>query len=720
MRYADAALISLNVSNAVNSELVVTDAQFQRNFFNVAGTLTSDVTIVIPSAPRKEIWIQNSTNGQFNLKVKTDTQSTSAATLPRGGVIVRSYGSGAYVAYGGKANLESPTFTGSPQAPTPNRDERGQAIATTLFVGRIAQGVIVENITDDSTEVSSTSGHTICLMGTLTKDVTLTIKGANINDNIGVNIVNMTDGGKTVFIRGFGQNANYIELSNGEGKSVYTRATVAYSLNSQSSSLPVEPASKTALGVVKIGSGIDVDSSGTISVADSGGGSGTNLSYSGKFQVGSAYNVGDVVEHGSGIYQVVSNVTNAQKPYDDVSFQKIGHNYQAGEKGSVTVLSNDYEVIGSSASRVFCMTKDGLLVINTGTQTLRVSRDYGKNWESQAVLTLPSGSWTRWVRETSDGELLVGASELDGENPHKFKIYKSTGWDSVTALAPQWDVVFEIQRAGALVVDWGISIHNNYIVMAEYGSQKGSVSEDPEDYAKYAYLSKDHGKTWETIFNLDDHVTTLAVHMHGACFDPYWNRIWVSHGDGAYSATLGLGTNGLYYSDDLGKTWHSALQTSGAGNNFPQSVGIVALPTCILFSSDSSPNGVQRIDRAQGRIPHKGYYEVESAYYIPEQEEGRLTNILSTGKKAEWLPSAPYVWSFAAESTSGKTGCIASWDGWEFHELWISEGDYSRSTGAKYVVGVTPENTIIITGDGEGVGGNDSVLWRRTIKVSLD
>lgn len=55
-------------------------------------------------------------------------------------------------------------------------------------------------------------------------------------------------------------------------------------------------------------------------------------------------------------------------------------------------------------------------------------------------------------------------------------------------------------------------------------------------------------------FDLGSVTNGVGVHLHGVAFDKYWNRIWLSHGDGAF------GRNGLFYSDDFGKTWTSGFR----------------------------------------------------------------------------------------------------------------------------------------------------------------
>lgn len=700
---------NVSIGSAVG-DVVLSNAQLNSGILNIYGNPTEPVNLVFPDDTNKTYLVRMSVSPSTVVNVKFSTR-TSVKRIVSGTYHLTVNSLGFVFPYDKKADIDSPALLGAPTAPTPSNSSRDTSIATTAFVGRVAQAVIVENITDDSTEITRTWGHTIYLTGSLTKDVVLTIKASNISDNIGINIVNMTDGGKTVSIKGLGQSYNFIKLNNGEGRSIYTLATVAYSLNNQSSSLPVEPASKTSLGVVKIGSGINVDNSGTISVAGSGG-SGTNLSYSGKFKVGGDYQAGDVVEHGSGIYQVVSSVTNAQKPYDDVNFQKIAHNYQAGDNKNVTVISNTREIIDTEFKKPSYLSRSGLVCFNNGTANLKISRDWGVTWSGLPVFSPPSNSWLRWTRELENGELMICVSQTDADNPTKTKIYKSRDWDEVAGTATSWDVVHEFQRKDVFIAGWGFSQYGNIILLAEYGGKNYVASGGvQDDYPRYCYLSKDSGETWSTIFDLADYTDGVGVHLHGVCFDEYWNRIWISHGDGS------TGKNGLYYSDDLGKTWVSALQTQNQGVNFPQSVGIVALPTCILFSSDSYPNGVQRIDRAQGRIPHKGYYEVESAYMIEPQQE-LLNHILSTPYKAHWLPNTPYIWTWAAESRAGNTGCVLSWNGWDFHTVWKSDTDFDASRGAKTVIGITPENSLIVVGD-ETVDAT-KVNWKRTIKVSFD
>lgn len=702
---------SVSIASAVG-DVILNDYQLRSGILNIFGNPLEAVTLVFPDNTNKTYFISVSVLPATTVKAKL--VSGSAVTLPRGNSYLVINSIGLTIAYAHKADTDSPTFTGTPKSiTTPIPSSADQTVANTLFVKRAIHNVTTVIISDATIQLTGLDSNTIVVEGTLTQNRELVISEALFS----CTIINKTAGGKDIILKGAGQNdpSSYVAIRPNQGKKVYTKGTVVYAALGGDASGQLPVATGSVLGGIKVGSGLSITPSGTLSATGSSSTVATPLKFAGNFLNGSSYSIGDVVRHGSGVYQVIDNVTQAESPQNDARFTKIGHNEAAGELGKVDVLSNTLEYITYSSEVPYLLSKGGNLVFSRGTNKLGVSKDYGKTWVATGVLSLPSGYWVKWIDETDDGELLCGVGQLDAPNPDKALLYKSKGWNEVSNLTPEWEVVHTIQRSGAIVVDWGISHHNNIVLMAEYGLQKGRDGASDEEYAKYAYLSKDYGKTWKTIFNLDDFVTTKGVHLHGICFDKYWNRIWISHGDGASG-----GTNGLYYSDDLGVTWVSALATSGAGINFTQSVGITALPTCILFASDSAPNGVQRIDRAQGRKPVKGYYTVEAAYTVPDSNPTGLSQILTTGYKAHWLPNAPYIWVYAAETTTGKIGCVLSWDGWIFHEIWVSDNKYNPSTGAKSVIGITPENTIIVSGIGDGVDGDNSKKWKRTIKVSLD
>ena len=705
--YGDAAYTNVNLASYDEDTYVLSESQFSRNYINIYGTPKREVTIIAPSDPKKQLWIGNRIGGNYNLLLKTDTQTAAAKVLPKGLFHVISTGSNITITMDNKADVVSPELLGNPTAPTPSPTSYDKSIATTIFVRRMAQGVADFAVTNSSTEINELKAGVIALTGTLTKDIVLTLP---VSESSFV-FINQTVGGYSVTLKGSQQNspATYVDITNGTAVNVFNTNGVVRPIPFTNSGGLSSPATSSSLGVVKIGAGINVTSDGTISASAQAPAS---FSYAGKFKEGANYEVGDIVEHGSGIYRVESAVTNVKTPLDNPVFNKIQHNYQAGDNKSVTVISNTREIIDTEFKKPYSMSRSGLVCFNNGTSNLKISRDWGVTWSGLPVFSPPAGSWLRWTRELENGELMICVSQTDASNPIKTQIYKSRDWDELAGTATSWDIVHEFQRNDVYIAGWGFSQYGNIILLAEYGGKNYVASGGAQDaYPRYCYLSKDNGETWSTVFDLADYTDGVGVHLHGVCFDEYWNRIWISHGDGS------TGKNGLYYSDDLGKTWVSALQTQNQGPNFSQSVGIVALPTCILFSSDSYPNGVQRIDRAQGRIPYKGYYEVESAYRIEPQQEV-LNHILSTPQKAHWLPNAPYIWTWAAESRAGNSGCVLTWDGWNFHTVWKSDTDFDPSRGAKAVIGITPENTLIVVGD-ETVDAT-KVDWKRTIKVSFD
>lgn len=704
IQFPDGALVILDTSAAVDGVLTVTAEQFRRSTFLVTGAMPQDITIVVPSTPRKEFWVHNNTVvGNYNLKIKTDTQTAAATNLPIDGIKVRSIGTSVLVGGTGKASINSPTFIGIPKATTPSSTSNDNSLATTSFVRNSSRGIVDVPLTDSSTTIPDLAGAILRLTGVLSNPIELNF---DLLSGQGQWIV-LNSTNVEVSLKGIGQTSDIVRIAPGGAVDVYVRATVVRRIPFSSTNLPA--ASPNILGGIKVGAGLSITPDGVLNA--SSGQSGISLRHAGKFKQGGNYIAGQLVEHGSGMYEVTANANNVSSPLNHGSFNKIMPNLYAGHDENLEVLSNQYEVVSAVSTMPTYMSKDGMICFNNSTNNLRISYDYGRTWDPTPIFSPETGSWMRWTKELDDGELLVCVSQVDADRPHKTHLYKSTGWKGNTTQLPTWQKVMTYQKQNNFLAEWGFSNYGKFVTVAEYGGHNRSGNPFSEDYPRYVYFSKDSGRTWEIIFDLGDFTDGIGVHLHGAAFDPYWNRIWVSHGDGVG------GTNGLYYSDDLGKTWTSGTQFNNPGPNFPQSVGIIPMPTCILFASDSYPNGMQRIDRAQGRIPHKGYYNIEIGYAIPEQQE-QLNHIIKGIYKAKWLPNAPLIFTWAAESIAGKTGCALTWDGWNFHEVWLSDHISDAGRGPEYVIGPTAENTIIISGNENENGG--IINYKRTLAISID
>ena len=684
--------------------LNIPTTEMDRAIISLSGTL-SDVSTVILGSSAKFHLVVNNTNKVLNIK---GPQQPTAFEL-RVGTRTFVMCSGGYVHQTSSKVLPNEHLI-VPTTDSPPTVDNSTRLATTAHVkawNNYLDSIRTVTLTAEKTDLtpSELDRENIVFNGDLPEAKVLKLTGKRYirnSTNVKINVL------------GSNQNGTGLELPVGAVAYVLFNGTyisiISNSANTGSSGglTSIPQASSTVLGGVKVGSGLTINPNGVLSATPQ---SAISLMHVGKFKEGSNYLAGQLVEHGSGLYEVKANVNGAITPYNNPNFNKISHNNYAGPDRTLTTLSHTQTNEISASNLPYMMTKDGLVCLNKETRYLKVSLDYGLTWEAGSIFDAGASSGIRWIKQTEDNELLVCTYTVVTDQATITRVWKSTGWTGSSTAPTSWTKVFEFQKKGINLSDWGFSQHGKFVIMTEYGYKNGvDAVQDAETYARYCYLSKDYGKTWTTIFDLGSVTDGIGVHMHGACFDPYWNRIWVSHGDGFY------GSNGLLYSDDLGKTWTSATQYHNQGANFSQSVHIIALPTCILLASDSHPNGIQRIDRAQGKVPYKGYYTVESAYMIPDQLE-RLNHLFHHTAKAQWLPDSPYMFVWGCETNPGKSGVVATFDGWTFHEVWVSEINNSTGYGGRTVLGVTPENEVII-------GCNDPAIsssWYQVrAKVAID
>ncbi len=159
---------------------------------------------------------------------------------------------------------------------------------------------------------------------------------------------------------------------------------------------------------------------------------------------------------------------------------------------------------------------------------------------------------------------------------------------------------------------WGLSIFENITILAGYdtGGRNACV-----------YFSDDNFDTVKLIFNgaSDDIKVDVPdakrgrwpqtggiipadsfswnetgngnVHVHGVAYDPYYDRIWVTTGDGA---SLKRRVTGVFYSDDIGKTWRF-VNLSGICSirkGITQLLSIIPLKDCVLFTTDGNGDGI--------------------------------------------------------------------------------------------------------------------------------
>ena len=138
-------------------------------------------------------------------------------------------------------------------------------------------------------------------------------------------------------------------------------------------------------------------------------------------------------------------------------------------------------------------------------------------------------------------------------------------------------------KGGYTQTTWGFDKQGQYILMGSY-----LVHKNAENPGREVYLSKDHGLTWELIFDkpIVDMEDASDYHIHDVAFDPYSGAILVVQGD--------MVNNQIYYSYDLGNTWKE-VNPEGTSKVHPTS--ILCFPEGIAFGSDELPEGISWWDR---------------------------------------------------------------------------------------------------------------------------
>ena len=675
---------SSNVITLTDADRTLTASELSKNFITFTGALTVSPTITLTTV-NKMILIRNDSN----LSVKVKGSAGISETLS-----IRQYDSMLVVSNGGliftpAASVRFDEYLrGAPTTTNPLIEDNNTRIATTAHVKSLLQdraSIKVINLTQSTTPlITSDIARDIISFTTALADNPIVI----LPNTACVRFVRNAST-KDVILKG-SDALTTINISPNKLATILISGTAIFKLGEES-----------AIAV---------------------------KSYKGKFKYSNDYFTGDTVEHGSGIYNVISDAADVLTPLNHASFNKIAHNDYAGANRSIAKKSETVTSVSEHLAPRF-ITKNGRVTLNSSDRNVRASYDYGKTWAG-TIIDFGERTATDWVRQTEDGELLVCMYEVrDAPLFNVRKLKKSVGWKGDHNPPTSWiDIALPYYVGGTRYTStesrfyginyhqWGFSEHANILIVTEYGIKTGVAYGDkptgaaPNEYARFSYISKDYGKTWDILFDLNNFTDGVGVHMHGAVYDPYWNRIWVSHGDGSF------GSNGLFYSDDLGKTWKSATEFHNQGVNFAQTVHIVPMPTCVLFGSDTYPNGIHRLDRAQGKSPAKGWYDIETAYLIPEQQT-RLNHLCQSVAKTQWLPNSPVIFGFSSETVSGKDCVVATFDGWSFYPIWISATASTVGKSVRTVTGITYENEVKIICDYTTTIPDWKIV---TVKVDID
>lgn len=242
------------------------------------------------------------------------------------------------------------------------------------------------------------------------------------------------------------------------------------------------------------------------------------------------------------------------------------------------------------------------------------------------------------VRQLGDGELLVAVDNDGAGNPGT--LWKSTNYPTLGA-GCTWTQVLAAQHDGASFNHiWGVFSDGAIVVACEYG---GKV---PPKASTRAYVSQDYGATWAMIYDAGQ---INNLHMHGAAYDRWWDRIWLVQGDSPNQKVM--------YSDD----WRNATPTWTTAYTTKLLLAIMPLENAICFTSDDAPAGIFRLKRTGYRTydPMEVAHQVSAtALHVGMQIFRRGTNY-------------PALFSFKITDGQSDNGVlVASYDGLDFYELW--------------------------------------------------
>lgn len=318
-------------------------------------------------------------------------------------------------------------------------------------------------------------------------------------------------------------------------------------------------------------------------------------------------------------------------------------------------------------------------------QRIGWSDDDGATWVTPNPKPFPGG--IAFMRELDNGELLVftGTRPGDGIGP---QIWRSSGFPANPATAT-FTAVCEHEGAAPAATGFGggpawwpggIDHHGPYVVASEYGAKEGVGQ-----MARYVWFSDDYGQTFRKCFDLAERLYALGLtgtlygaHVHGCCYDPWWDAIWVCTGDGN-------GVSKSFVSFDHGETWIDLKQDQ-------QFTSVYATSDAVVWVTDEgAPNGVYRIPRTSAYRLRSGGDPLWELVYARDWDTG-LSIVGTRPYQARSLPDAPLLLPSGTGVANGQASLMVSYDGGRTIADKVWEGDYpggSVSTSLAQIVGPT-------------------------------
>ena len=308
------------------------------------------------------------------------------------------------------------------------------------------------------------------------------------------------------------------------------------------------------------------------------------------------------------------------------------------------------------------------------------------SWRSNILAwTLDGLTWTTihdfgtriTAVRTVGTELLVALSPMGGIASQIPEIWRSSGYGNGTG-TPTWTKVLDGDGGGYFDYRWGFWVEGSLVFVSVYGNKSASLP------VKRAYVSLDGGLTWRVIFAHPSNDAGQA-HIHSIGYDKYWDRVWVTTGDGGPN-------RGIYYSDDWRNTNPSWCNASTGLANI---CGVFPVEDGIIFGSDDPPNGWSRYDK----VGPKEYSPKPHPRIVRKiNNVNNLTHVVGT--MYQRAADQPIISSAHASVTPSPPGelCATVDGGKRWHRLWVDPlGTTSINGGGLFGAwGPSPVNNLII------------------------
>lgn len=314
---------------------------------------------------------------------------------------------------------------------------------------------------------------------------------------------------------------------------------------------------------------------------------------------------------------------------------------------------------------------------------IEMSTDDGLTWTTLG--TFPRTPEAAYV--VADGELLVAVAHDYPTNSIKASLYRSSGLAAGGAVT--FTKVLEAddyqQSFGFGWQCWG---SGGTYVMSEYDSKAAGA----RSAVQHAWITTDNGATWTVLYN-HGNGSLSSRHIHGAAYDPWRDAIWLTLGDYTGNAT---GDRRIIVSWDRGANWTDVSTEI-------QPTVVRPFPNCVVFGSDSAPNGILRIDN-----PSPTSLVLKMTY--PLGLSSTLTHVAEPASQ-RLGDGYPLLVPFSAAVARKQSVVLGTYDGITWWEVWRDSRTYTgTSKGANRVCG--PDNTGLI----QIQGTDDSGTFLTTVQ----